>query len=299
MAGSIEEYDLTTVSRRLFILDSYFVRADMLGNAAGLAFRHTGEADGVQKGGLAVIHVAHNRDHRRPRCHLDSSFFSAGRSVDILRRLFLKRDHIRFRPEEAGNFAGQLRVERLIDGGKNAAREQARDEILSPDFQLLSEILNADAFCDRDVARDGQRLIRHHHARRWNVALHRAFLHTAWDIALTRPARWTARSAAGTCRSRHAPRTNPQRTWSGRRLPRRVHGTALAGTQRRARRTGHLRTRTLKNRLTRHRSSGRGTHCGTGGGGAGLRGGRNRFGRSLVHGSRSRLRNDHPRRGRS
>ena len=298
MTGGIEEYDLTTVSRGLFILDSYFVRADMLGNAAGFAFRHTGEADRVQKGGLAVIHVAHNRDHRWPRCHLDSGFFSAGSSVDILRCLFLKRDHIRFRPEEAGNFAGQFRVERLIDGGKNAAREQTRDEILSPDFQLLSEILNADSFCDRDVARDGQRLIRHHHTRRWNVALHRAFLHTAWDIPLTRPARWTARSAAGTRRSRQA-RANSQRTWSGRRLPRRMHGTALARTQRRARRTGHLRTKTLENRLTRHRSSGRGTHRGTGSSGAGLRGGLNRFGRSLVHGSRSRLRNDHPRRGRS
>jgi len=57
-----------------------------------------------------------------------SSFFSAGSGVDILRRLLLKCDHIGFGAEEAGNFAGQFRVEGLIDGGKNPARQQARDE---------------------------------------------------------------------------------------------------------------------------------------------------------------------------
>jgi hypothetical protein len=115
---------------------------------------------------------------------------------------------------------------------------------------------------------------------------------------LTGPARWTAGPAAGTRRSRGRQAwANSERTWSGRRLPRGMHGTALARTQWWARRTGRLRTRALKNWLTRHRSSRRGTHRGTRSSGAGLRRGRSRFQRSLVHRSRSRLRNNHPRRG--
>ena len=41
------------------------VGADVLGDAAGLARGHLGLADGVQQRGLAVVDVAHDRDHRR------------------------------------------------------------------------------------------------------------------------------------------------------------------------------------------------------------------------------------------
>ena len=77
-----------------------------------------------------------------------------------------------------------------------------------------------------------------------------------------------------------------------------MHRTTLAGAQR-TRRTsaGRLRTRALKNWLSRHRASRRGTHgsgrC------AGLRNRRDRpRWRSFVHRTRSRLWNNHPRRWR-
>ena len=38
----------------------------MLGDAACLLVDHIGLSDGVQQGGLAVVHVAHDTDHRRP-----------------------------------------------------------------------------------------------------------------------------------------------------------------------------------------------------------------------------------------
>ncbi len=48
----------------------HLVGADVLGDAAGLARRHLGLADGVQQRGLAVIDVAHDRHHRRAIDHV-------------------------------------------------------------------------------------------------------------------------------------------------------------------------------------------------------------------------------------
>ena len=77
-------------------------------------------------------------------------------------------------------------------------RQQPRDQILCANIQLFGQILHADAFCDGDAPRDGLRLVRERHARRRNIALHRAFLHTAWNIALPRPSRRPTRTATRT-----------------------------------------------------------------------------------------------------
>jgi hypothetical protein len=45
----------------------HVVGADVLRDATGLARRHLGAADVVQQRGLAVVHVAHDGDHRRAR----------------------------------------------------------------------------------------------------------------------------------------------------------------------------------------------------------------------------------------
>ena len=143
---------------------------------------------------------------------------------------------LRFRAEEASHLRGQLGVERLVDGGENAAAQQARDQILGANFQLLRQILYADAFRDRDAARDRLRLVRHHHARRRRVALHRAFLHTARNIALAGTPRRSSGTGAGTRwpgRRRSWTHSNGSRT--RRRLARGMHGPALARTQGRTR----------------------------------------------------------------
>ena len=58
VAGRVEEGD-----RLLVVVD--LVGADVLGDAAGLARGDLGLADRVQQRGLAVVDVAHDRDHRR------------------------------------------------------------------------------------------------------------------------------------------------------------------------------------------------------------------------------------------
>ncbi len=60
VAGGVEEGD-----RLLVFMD--LVGADVLGDAAGLAGGDLGLADRVQQRGLAVVDVAHDRDHRRTR----------------------------------------------------------------------------------------------------------------------------------------------------------------------------------------------------------------------------------------
>ena len=58
VAGGVEEGD-----RLVVVVD--LVGADVLGDAAGLAGGDLGLADRVEQRGLAVVDVAHDRDHRR------------------------------------------------------------------------------------------------------------------------------------------------------------------------------------------------------------------------------------------
>src|SRR5207248_2531357 len=162
--------------------------------------------------------------------------------------------------EEPRHLAGKLGIKRLINGRKNTFCKQASDQVLRTDFQLLREILNADSFGNRDIARDRQRLIGEREPRRWNKALHRAFFHTARNISLTGTARRSARTAA------RARRPWRRKAWSDSNwarscgtLPRRMHGASLTRTQRQS--CTRSETRALKDWLTRNRSSRRGTRC--------------------------------------
>ena len=60
VARRVEEGDQLAV-------DLDLIRADVLGDATGFAGCHASLADRVQQAGLAVVDVAHDRDHRRAR----------------------------------------------------------------------------------------------------------------------------------------------------------------------------------------------------------------------------------------
>ena len=60
----------------------HLIGADMLGDAAGLAGDHIRAADRVEQRGLAVVDVAHDRDHRRARLKRFGSI-DVGRRVDV------------------------------------------------------------------------------------------------------------------------------------------------------------------------------------------------------------------------
>src|ERR1700722_8488044 len=172
VTGGIEENDLAPEGGGFLVGDADLVCTDVLSDTSGFALGHAGQADSVEQGGFAVINVAHDCDHGRPRYGSDRRFFSAaGGGIDVFRCLLFKRDDIRFGAEEARYFAGQLGIKSLIDGGEHSAPEETRNQIFRAHFQLFRQILNADSFGDSDAPRDGQRLIRDHHARRRSVAL--------------------------------------------------------------------------------------------------------------------------------
>jgi hypothetical protein len=116
---------------------------------------------------------------------------------------------------------------------------------------------------------------------------------------LARPARGRTGTAAGTRGSgRGQSRPNPKWPRSSRRLPRRMHGPTLTGTQRGARpRSGTRRRRpALENRLPGNWPAGSGTHPADRN--SRLHAGSGGCGGSFVHGPRSGLGNDHARCGR-
>ena len=72
-----------------------------------------------------------------------------------------------------------LGVERLVHGDEDAAHQQRGDQVLGANFELLGQVLHADALGHGDLAGDGQRLVAVLHAAiawRRHKALHRAFL---------------------------------------------------------------------------------------------------------------------------
>ena len=214
----------------------------MLRDAAGFAAGNVGQADGVEQRGFAVIDVAHDGDHGRTRHTFGGgAFFTRGGVGDFFRRLFFEGDHVGVGSEEARHFAGQFGVERLVDGGEYAASQQARDQIFGADSELFRQILDADAFRNGDAARDRLRLVGERQPRRRRVALHRAFLHASRNVALSGPARRAAGTAArtGVGRRRQCAWADSKRTRARRRLPRGMHGPALARTQWRRERRAH------------------------------------------------------------
>ncbi len=151
----------------------------MLGNAARFARGNVGFADGVEQRSLAVIDVAHDRDHGRAR-HFElvgvlgfEHFFDG-----LVGQLFFVADDGGRRAELGGHILHHLGIERLVHGDEDAAHQQRRDQVLGADFELLRQVLHADAFGDGDLAGDGQRLVAVLHAAiawRRHKALHRAF----------------------------------------------------------------------------------------------------------------------------
>jgi hypothetical protein len=173
-----------TISRpeagRAFLGELHLVSADVLGDAAGLASRHVGFADGVEQRGLAVIDVAHDGDDGRTGNFQLAGVFGFENLFDgLVGDLFLVADDGGGSAELGGYVLDHLGVEGLVDGDEDAAHEEGGDEVLGADFELFGQVLDADALGDGDFAGDGQRLAAVlHPAITWrrHKALHRAFL---------------------------------------------------------------------------------------------------------------------------
>ncbi len=221
VARRVEEDDFAARCRRAFLGELHFVRADMLRDSARLAGGNVGFADGVEQRSLAVIHMAHDRDHGRAR-HFEligvfgfEHFFNG-----LVGEFFLVADDGGGGAELGGHVLHHLRVERLIHRNEDAAHEQRGDEILGARFKLLGQVLHADPLRDRDVAGDGYGLgavLRAAIAWRRHKALHRAFFGLRILLLASSAATGTGalRARGFTCRRCGARARTRPKAWAG------------------------------------------------------------------------------------
>ncbi len=180
VARRIEEDNLASRGGRALLGELHLVGADVLRDAAGLASRNIGFADRVEQRSLAVIDVAHDGDHRRTRNFQLARVLRFENFFDgLVGNLFFVADHGCRRAELGGDVLDHLGVERLVHRNEHSGHQECRDQVLGAHLELLGQVLDADAFGDRDLARDGQRLSAIlHPAITWrrHKALHWAFL---------------------------------------------------------------------------------------------------------------------------
>ncbi len=154
VAGGIDKGDLRAGSQR----DA--IRADMLGDAARFARHDVGQAQSVQKRGLAVIDMAHDGDHRGTRNKILLLVFAAlkadfdvsfGDALDLV-------------AEFLNDQLGRVGVDALGDGGHDAKFHQRFDDIGAAFRHTVGQFLHRDGFRHDDFAHHffGLGALRHH-----------------------------------------------------------------------------------------------------------------------------------------
>ncbi len=129
----------------------HLVGADVLRDAAGLAGRHVGGADGVEQRGLAVVDVAHDGDHRGTRLEIDlvlvggahQAFLDVGFG-DALRRVAeLTHDEL-----------GRIGVDHIVDLVHGALLHEQLDDVHGALRHAVGELLDGNDLRDDDFAHD-------------------------------------------------------------------------------------------------------------------------------------------------
>ena len=142
VARRVEEGDLRLVRQRDLI------GADMLGDAAGLAGDDVGAADRVEQAGLAVIDMAHDRDHRRARLQRPFGIdIGLGLDVDVG-----FADALDVVAELGDQQLGRVLVDHLVDGDRHAHLEQRLDQVGGALGHAVGELADGDRFGHDDVA---------------------------------------------------------------------------------------------------------------------------------------------------
>ena len=102
-----------------------------------------------------MIDVAHDRDHGRTGPASVTAFFAAPAAASISFAVCSSKviTFVSAPKKRAISLASSASSVWLI-GGENTASQQARDQILGANFELLRQILDADSFGDGDAARD-------------------------------------------------------------------------------------------------------------------------------------------------
>ena len=169
VAGRVEEGDGLVV-----VVD--LVGADVLRDAAGLAGDDVGLADGVEQRRLAVVDVAHDRDHRRALDEVLVGVVELGLLVDVVRGV----DDLDLLVELVGEDLDRVVGERLGERGHLPQLHQLLDDLGDRDGEVLGDVLDRRAGVDLDRVGLEARLV----------------LRDRLDVGATAPAAAAARRAA-------------------------------------------------------------------------------------------------------
>ena len=119
------------------------VGANVLGDATRFTRGHFGAANVIEQRSLAMVHVAHDRDHR-----------GAGHRFGGMRRSFLFREGLRIVQSGHDGFVthffhhdhGSVLVQRLVDGDHLPQLHQVLDDLGSLDRHLVRQFGHGDGF---------------------------------------------------------------------------------------------------------------------------------------------------------
>ena len=142
MARRIEEGD------EIAPLGLDLIGADMLGDAARLAAHHIGAAQRVEERGLAVIDMAHDRDHRRARLQR-TGLIDIGRGIDIDIAFRHALDVV---AEFLDQQFGRVLVDDVVARDRHAHLEQRPHQIGALFGHPVGEFLHGDRLGHDDIA---------------------------------------------------------------------------------------------------------------------------------------------------
>ncbi len=150
VARRVEEDDLLVA---LFTEAADQVGADVLGDAAGFTLGNARLSDRVEQRRLAVVHVAHDRDHGCAGHEvLGIDGFRLG-----LEKFLLVGPCLDFGPERARDLARRVHVDGRVDSHHHPAIEKSLEDLLHADVELVGEILDGHSLGQCDGARDRRR----------------------------------------------------------------------------------------------------------------------------------------------
>ena len=136
------------VSRKVIglVADVDLVGADVLGDAAGLTGDDVGLAHGVEQRRLAVVDVAHDRDHRRALDEVLRGVLELGLLVDLVGRV----DDLDLLVELVGEDLDRVVGQRLGERGHLAQLHQLLDDLGDRHAEVLRDVLDRRAGVDAD-----------------------------------------------------------------------------------------------------------------------------------------------------
>ena len=144
MSRRIKEYDLLS-------LTIYLISADALRDPTRFMGRYRAFSNSIQERRLSVVHVPHNRNHRRAK----RQHFRIILNFRDLRRIDLRWQRFRRNTELTGYQGRRIIIDFLIDGSHNPHQEQLFHDFGRRIAHLAGQIFNSNGLTNLDILRPG------------------------------------------------------------------------------------------------------------------------------------------------